>query len=184
MTLILAKSSLASPASRDSIIKLMNTTGASNMSSIIVQQMLPALRQMSPEIPQTFWDKEVSLVDTKELVELLIPLYQRNLSEEDLKSINQFYESAVGQKLIKAQPVMVRESMEIGEQWGYSIAKRITQKYQASDKTQSPTTYPSQAPSKPKTPAQFQSKSQQSSQGTPGKSPTQSPQTHSLEGYY
>lgn len=49
-----------------------------------------------------------------EMVEALIPIYQRHLSRADIEETIRFYSSPAGQKLLKEQPVMLQEGMAAG----------------------------------------------------------------------
>jgi hypothetical protein len=42
-----------------------------------------------------------------------------------LKEIIKFYESPVGKKLVKSQPLIMKESFQIGIKWGQGVAKRV-----------------------------------------------------------
>ena len=43
----------------------------------------------------------------------MIPIYQRHLSKPDIAAILAFYESPTGRKLLREQPAMIAESMEV-----------------------------------------------------------------------
>jgi len=51
-------------------------------------------------------------VKIDEIIERLVPIYDRNFSSEDLKSYIAFYESTEGQKLITAIPKLMKESVQ------------------------------------------------------------------------
>lgn len=53
-----------------------------------------------------------------EMVEAMIPIYQRHLSKDDLQAILTFYSSPVGQKLQREQPAMMQEGMQVGAEIG------------------------------------------------------------------
>jgi hypothetical protein len=52
---------------------------------------------------------EISL---EEIVKNVVPVYQRHLTKADVTALITFYSSPVGQKVLREQPAMVRESME------------------------------------------------------------------------
>ena len=47
---------------------------------------------------------------------------------EDLKEIIRFYQTPVGQKFAKSTPLIMQESMQIGQQWGMKLGLEITKK--------------------------------------------------------
>jgi len=53
-----------------------------------------------------------------EMVDAMIPIYQKHLTKEDLDGILAFYASPVGQKLQREQPVMMQEGMRVGGEIG------------------------------------------------------------------
>jgi|SRR5437773_12190288 len=53
-----------------------------------------------------------------EMLDAMVPIYQKHLSKGDLESILAFYSSPVGRKLLREQPAMMQESMEVGGKIG------------------------------------------------------------------
>jgi hypothetical protein len=49
-----------------------------------------------------------------EMIEAMVPIYQRHLTRTDIEEIIRFYSSPVGQKLLNEQPQMVQEGMQAG----------------------------------------------------------------------
>jgi len=129
--LLTSTSVSAEPASKESIKILMEKTGAGDLGVQMMNQMIPALKNAIPEAPDKFWTDVMGEINANEIVELVIPLYQKHLTEEDIKEINAFYDTPAGKKLIQTQPIIIQESFEVGQQWGQKIAKEIVEKYKA-----------------------------------------------------
>jgi hypothetical protein len=53
---------------------------------------------------------------TDEIIDSVIPIYQRHITKSDLDAIVAFYSSPVGQRLLKEQPAIVAESMQAGQE--------------------------------------------------------------------
>lgn len=53
-----------------------------------------------------------------EMVDAMVPIYQKHLTKDDLDGILAFYASAVGQKLQHEQPAMMQEAMQVGGEIG------------------------------------------------------------------
>ena len=53
-----------------------------------------------------------------EMIDAMVPIYQKHLSKEDLDGILTFYASPIGQKLQREQPAMTQESMQVGGEIG------------------------------------------------------------------
>ena len=120
---------------RADIIKLLDTTGAMNMgkqmSAMVVGQMSEALKASRPDLPPELFDilrEEVSATFEENIpmfVELIVPIYHRHFTHEELKGLLSFYETDLGRKKIRVMPLLVQESMLIGQQWGQTIGPEI-----------------------------------------------------------
>ena len=53
-----------------------------------------------------------------EMVDAMVPIYQKHLTKEDMDGILAFYASPVGQKLQREQPAMMQEGMQVGGEIG------------------------------------------------------------------
>jgi uncharacterized protein len=116
---------LAEPATEKTIRTLLETTGAGALGTQMMQQMLPGLKKMVPKAPEDFWTDFMKEANTDELITLVIPIYQKNFTEEDLLETIAFYKSPVGQRLITKLPIVSQESFQVGQQWGQELAKRV-----------------------------------------------------------
>jgi uncharacterized protein len=117
--------SLAEPATEKTIRTLLETTGAGALGTQMMLQMLPGLKKMVPKAPEDFWTDFMKEANTDELITLVIPIYQKNFTEEDLVETIAFYKSPVGQRLITKLPIVSQESFQVGQQWGQELAKRV-----------------------------------------------------------
>jgi hypothetical protein len=66
-----------------------------------------------------------------EMIEAMVPIYQRHLTKYDLDEIIRFYSSPVGQKLLHEQPQMLQEGMQAGIQVQQKRAAQIREKIDA-----------------------------------------------------
>lgn len=65
-----------------------------------------------------------------EMIDAMVPIYQKHLTKEDLSAILAFYSSPVGQKLQREQPAMMQEGMQVGGEIG---RRRLTTMMQKMD---------------------------------------------------
>src|SRR5215467_10233982 len=65
-----------------------------------------------------FADELFKNMPVDEMMEAMIPIYQKHLTKEDLDGILAFYASPIGQKLQREQPAMTQESMQVGGEIG------------------------------------------------------------------
>ncbi len=118
----------AEVAKKESILKLMEKTGAKNMGKQMMARMMPSMKVYAPKAPDSFWDDMVKEIDMDKLVELIVPIYQKHFTEEDIQDINNFYDTPVGQKMIEHMPQIMQESMNAGQAWGKEIGEMILKK--------------------------------------------------------
>lgn len=50
-----------------------------------------------------------------QMIDAMIPIYQRHLTKSDLDAVVAFYSSPVGKRLLKEQPAMMAEGMQAGQ---------------------------------------------------------------------
>ena len=56
-----------------------------------------------------------------EMVDAIVPIYQKHLTKSDLAAIMEFYASPPGQKILKEMPAILAESMDAGGKIGQRI---------------------------------------------------------------
>lgn len=110
------------PEKRKEIEKMLRLTGTDKLVTQVVNQMIDSFKQQMPASDE-FWRKFQQKFDVHQLIEQIIPVYDKYYTIEDLKAINAFYETPAGQKVITTVPQITRECMEIGQRWGKAAAK-------------------------------------------------------------
>ena len=113
------------------IRKLLAVTGAEKMGAQAMAQMTVSLRKAMPQVPERFWVDFQAEVKTGELVELVVPIYDKHLTDKDVKTLLRFYETPTGKRYVAEMPAITQESMVAGQEWGKSIGQRVMVKLQA-----------------------------------------------------
>jgi len=126
-SLVVTVQANVSPEKRKEIEKMLRLTGVEKLSEQIANQMLTSLRTQLPQVPETFWTKFQQKMNTRDLIEKIIPVYDKYYTIEDLKAINAFYETSTGQKVISALPQLMQETLKIGEEWGQKIGQEAAE---------------------------------------------------------
>ena len=62
------------------------------------------------------------------LIELLVPVYQKHFTVEDLKDAIQMYKTPIGKKIREKTPIIAQETMQASMQWGMELSQKM-QKY-------------------------------------------------------
>ncbi len=123
------------PRSKEAVIReLLDITGSGKMGVQIVNQMIANFKQGAPEIEHKIWDRFSSKVDPNEMVDLVVPIYDKYLTREELEEIIAFYKSPTGKKVISVMPVILNESMAAGEQWGKKLGDLAIKELEAEQK--------------------------------------------------
>lgn len=102
-------------------------------------QMIGSLKAQMPQVPELFWTKFQQKMNTRELVEKIIPIYDKYYSTEDIKAVNAFYETPAGQKLLSTLPQVMQEAMKVGQEWGEKIGRQAAEEAQQELKQKSGT---------------------------------------------
>lgn len=118
------------PALERDIRTLLELTGTRQMMTQALDQMMAAMAGSLPGL--TAKDLEVlrGEMNIEELEGDVVLIYAAHFTREDVGQLIAFYQSPIGQKLIKEQPAVMSESMTAGQKWGQVAAQRAMQKLQ------------------------------------------------------
>ena len=118
-------------AYRESFKKMMIANGSEQTFKVVIDQMISAYKTQRPEIKQEIWDglgASFHKIGIEELLDLLLPVYQKHLSLEDINNMNAFYETPTGRKFAEKTPAITQESMQAGQLWGQKIGEEFAKK--------------------------------------------------------
>jgi hypothetical protein len=114
--------------SKKDILKLMEVNGSAASYDLVYDQMVSQFKMMKPNVAQAVWDSAKGDVFDKEISYLkkdLIPVYEKNFTPEEVKQLIVFYTSPLGKKLVDGTTKISKESMQIAQPWGMSLAGKI-----------------------------------------------------------
>lgn len=127
----LSINSYAEQANEASVKQLMTLTGADQLGVQTINTMMAELKPLLPMASETFWNEVKQEATAEELINKVIPIYQKHLTQTEIEAAIAFYQTPVGKKLIATQPQIRKESTTAMQTWGKSLAKTIVKKYQA-----------------------------------------------------
>jgi len=137
----LAEGAEVSAEKRAAIDQLLETTGAlqlgQQLSAAIIKELADTLRATHANVPQKALDVLPEVVDgviTENLPafkELLIHIYDAHFTLQELQGLNDFYATELGRKLIQVLPVVLREGMAAGQQWGQALGPEVARRIKA-----------------------------------------------------
>jgi len=113
------------PEKRQEIEKMLKLTGVEKLTTQMMNQIIDTMKAQSPEVPDEVWNKIKAKADIHDLIERIIPIYDKYYSLDDLKAVNAFYSSPAGQKLLANLPQVTQEAMKAGQEWGEELGRRI-----------------------------------------------------------
>jgi hypothetical protein len=62
------------------------------------------------------------------LIEMLVPVYKKHFTEQDLKDAIELFKTPIGKKISEKSPIIAQESMQASMQWGMELSSKL-QKY-------------------------------------------------------
>ncbi|MEO8201922.1 MAG: DUF2059 domain-containing protein [Gemmatimonadota bacterium] len=107
--------------------ELLRTSHAAEQILAGIENALDAQKKASPQVPEAFWTEFVERAKSSvsELVEMLVPVYDREFTIEDLRGLMVFYQSPLGRKMLEAQPRITRDAMIAGQRWGAKLGSEV-----------------------------------------------------------
>lgn len=136
--------------SRDEVLKLMDVLGSrkqmkaamDGMGDVMSRGMLD---EMKKKVPNATPEQEkmmgefiagirqdmLSVMNQDEMLELIIPVYQKHLTRQEVKMVTDFYSSPAGQAFVQKMPLVLNEAMQVGGEYGRSRQGELAKLVQA-----------------------------------------------------
>jgi hypothetical protein len=128
LALALAAPAAAEPtrtAKEQDIVELLEMTGTKDLGRQVMAQIQIQMEQMLPSVPGEFWDEFDKRVDVGKLLDLIVPIYDRHFSHDEIKGLIAFYKTPLGTKAISVMPAVTQEAMAAGQKWGAELAQEV-----------------------------------------------------------
>ncbi len=104
----------------DAIKQVMDGMQA-NMKGSLVNSLPPG--DYREQLVNLFFEKFRSKADTTHLIDLAVQVYDKYLSDDDIKGLIQFYSTPLGKKTLSVLPKVTVEMQSEGMQWGQTLGK-------------------------------------------------------------
>jgi hypothetical protein len=121
----------ASTEKLQNIRKLIVLLGGLDAQKRSVQDELASLTEKFPQLRAEYGEalaKEINEKDFQTLIDKLVPVYDKHLTDEDVSEMLKFYESSTGKRVAEAMPLMREESRRIAQEWRKSLVKKVIDK--------------------------------------------------------
>jgi hypothetical protein len=115
------------PATKEDIQKYLDLMHSREMMTKMLDAMVKPMRQMTHEqylknkdkLPTDFEERTNKLLEEQlkalpldEMLQAMVPVYQKHLTKNDVQALIAFYSSPTGQKLIQELPAITAEAMQ------------------------------------------------------------------------
>ncbi len=110
------------------IKSLLEITGSAKLGVQMMENMAATFKKSLPEVPDQFWKDFLAEAKPDTLIELLMPIYSKHFSDEEVLHLIEFYKTPLGKKVIEKMPLIAQESYAIGEVWGKKISEQVLKK--------------------------------------------------------
>jgi len=86
-----------------------------------------AVQPQDPDIPAGFLEQFQVKVREKlpQFIDMLVPLYDRHLTLEELNGLIEFLRTPLGQRYVSLQMELSDETAQLGERWGMMLAAEV-----------------------------------------------------------
>lgn len=111
--------------------EMFKVAGTEEAYDVVIKQMFVMFKEQYTDVEAEVWDgleKEFSAASSDELTDMLVPVYKKYMTKEDLEEVIKFYLSPVGKKFARNTPLIMQESMQVGQQWGMKIGEEFERK--------------------------------------------------------
>ena len=120
-------------AKEASIRKLLDLTGASKLMLQTIASMKDTIRPLilsslpvgeyRERLVDLFFQKFQTKLDPASLINLIVPIYAKHLSQDELDGLIKFYQTPLGQKALSVVPQILSESQLAGKQFGEKVGR-------------------------------------------------------------
>lgn len=119
------------------VLKILELSGAAQTFQDMVNSMVNTMRMMMlrslpanprrDEFLNDFFNdfRERANRTAPQVVQQLVPVFERYYSSGQIDQLLRFYESPLGQHMVQVQPQIKREAGTIGQNWGRQIVQRV-----------------------------------------------------------
>lgn len=122
------------PAKEADIRKLLELAGTKALVSQTMESMSKSIKPLltnslppgdyREKLVDLFFAKFTVKADVQHLLDLAVPVYDRNFSHQEIRSLIEFYQTPLGQKAIATLPKVTAEMQEQGRKWGEDLGKQ------------------------------------------------------------
>jgi uncharacterized protein len=105
--------------------QVLELTGSGKAGIQVINNLTASFKKALPNVPPEFWEELSKEVTAADLVELMVPIYVKHYTDDELLQLIDFYKSPLGQKVIDKLPLITQDSYLAGQEWGKKLGEKI-----------------------------------------------------------
>jgi hypothetical protein len=113
---------LAVSGTEDMVTQVLGTMTEKSIKPMLTNSLPPG--EYREKLINLFLLKLQSKMDARRLLELAVPVYDKYLSDQDVKDLTSFYRTPLGQKTLTVVPKMTAEMQEQGRKMGEQAGRQ------------------------------------------------------------
>ncbi|MGH0034677.1 MAG: DUF2059 domain-containing protein [Myxococcota bacterium] len=123
----------AAPSKHEVIREYLEVSGSLDLGEQLARTLMAQMRPMFPDVPEETWAELQGSFDPRdpELVEMMVDVFDRHFTLEEVEALRDFYATPVGQSIVAKMPAAMQESMAGGQQWGWNLAQDLIERLRA-----------------------------------------------------
>ncbi len=110
------------------IKQLLELTGSGNLGIQMMDQMIKTFKNSYSSVNDKFWDDFKNEINANDIENMILPIYDKYYTENDIDQLITFYNSPIGKKMIQTMPSVMQETMAAGQNWGREIGEKVLAK--------------------------------------------------------
>ena len=123
---VLSLSANAQSSSKSKKInQLLELTGSAKMGIQIMDQMINTFKSSHSTVNEQFWEDFKKEIKMDDINNIIIPIYDKYYTENDIDQLIVFYNSPIGKKMISTMPQVMQESIAAGQKIGKEIGEKV-----------------------------------------------------------
>lgn len=113
---------------RDKIHKFMELSGVGKATMMVMDQQLNSIPANDPNYPPGFAEEFRRTISPDTLMALMVPVYDKYFTDQEMSQLVTFYQSEIGRKLVTVGPNMYREMQTVGQEYEQRVIEKVRSK--------------------------------------------------------
>lgn len=119
---------LAQNPKAEKVKRFLELSGTRKLTTQTMSNMIAMYKTNYPATDSSFWNEFQKELKTDDLIDLMVPVYEKHFSDRELDALIGFYSTPTGQKIVETTPLISSECMAIGMKWGKDLGERVDRK--------------------------------------------------------